>query len=1105
MAAYLPHASLFCSRFPTAGMKKPKAKGGVMMTKRAMGNLLNRYRAVLKKCHLMNTFGSLAVASILVMGATSGEAFGNAIGYDLASPSTPRTTVSVTDESEDAVASSIKADVPGTYAAPDTIARAEATAIGTQSALSFGVFVQNNTNKQLTVNINQLDSVTQSITENGTSRSVGILSDKNGSVSINGGTIVSSSKSKNGVGESFGIVCNHNSSITSGINSIILSSESNKHISDPQSVGVYFSDNSNCHITSDKLRIDMSAINNGDVYSKKIDGIYGEKNSTLTMNDADISVHGINNNPDKSGVAGIHLSTASTLAMKDAAIRVTATNPEGGLAGSAVGIVTSPTSGRHNMTAGALDIRAQGGWATGMLLRNTDIRVAGGTIMSKAREQAAYGIQATQTNFTATGDIDITTQADMARSAVAAILSMDNSSFTMRGGAVTVSSKGDGGAIGLYAKGGGTITKTGGDIAVSAGVAIGMETLPASKITYGDAKATTRVTVDGMEAYGIRVRGQASTGQNASIELTNGVIRAQSSGDTAIGAYSSSGDISLKGTTAITATAAAPGQKVYSLYAKGDTPSTITVDKASTMEGDMETATPSATVRAFIQDGGSLRGWARSQGDLDLSFGKKAVWEVVSSNQLTKESDGRYAGNLTKLALDGAHVYVGSRQGQWNAGTGFASSQRVLSQTDAPAELKISHLSGAGDFYLRTDMETDSSDSVLVTDSLSGTYALHVNASGAEPVAVQTKSYLARAEQNVGAAASAFALKGGKKVNGREMIDIGIYDYVLETSERNDGREWYLARTEGFSPTGEMALGLSGMTSAYAMHMSRLSDLRERLGEIRYGNGTDGLWVRGFTEENRLSGLGGTDFSQNVYGTSFGYDRLLEQDENNKWLLGLRGQISRAHQRVDGPHGGTGDNRSYGIAAYATWQHTEGWYADTVLSWDWYDQNLKTRMLDGTPVHGAYHTYAGGISQEVGRMFRFDNGLFVEPQLQLSWYWMKGMDFTTSNGMDVDQDDACALTGRAGLVVGKKWDLDNNRYFQPYLKAGVNHEFMGDQQVTVNGIRFTNDLRGTRGYYGAGFDLQFASNARIYAEFEREDGQRASTPWSVGAGLRVEF
>ena len=37
-------------------------------TKGAIGNLLNRYKAVLKKCHLLNTFGSLAVVSMLVMG-----------------------------------------------------------------------------------------------------------------------------------------------------------------------------------------------------------------------------------------------------------------------------------------------------------------------------------------------------------------------------------------------------------------------------------------------------------------------------------------------------------------------------------------------------------------------------------------------------------------------------------------------------------------------------------------------------------------------------------------------------------------------------------------------------------------------------------------------------------------------------------------------------------------------------------------------------------------------------------------------------------------------------------------------------------------------------
>ena len=40
----------------------------MQLTKGAIGNLINRYTAVLKKCRLMNTFGSLAVAGMLVMG-----------------------------------------------------------------------------------------------------------------------------------------------------------------------------------------------------------------------------------------------------------------------------------------------------------------------------------------------------------------------------------------------------------------------------------------------------------------------------------------------------------------------------------------------------------------------------------------------------------------------------------------------------------------------------------------------------------------------------------------------------------------------------------------------------------------------------------------------------------------------------------------------------------------------------------------------------------------------------------------------------------------------------------------------------------------------------
>ena len=87
------------------------------------------------------------------MGVTDGEAFSNAVGYNVTSTSTPGTTVSVTDTSENAVASGIKAETSATYSVPSTITRAEATAIGKQSALSLGGFAQSSSGNRLTVNL----------------------------------------------------------------------------------------------------------------------------------------------------------------------------------------------------------------------------------------------------------------------------------------------------------------------------------------------------------------------------------------------------------------------------------------------------------------------------------------------------------------------------------------------------------------------------------------------------------------------------------------------------------------------------------------------------------------------------------------------------------------------------------------------------------------------------------------------------------------------------------------------------------------------------------------------------------------------------------------
>lgn len=67
----------------------------MQLTKGAIGNLINRYKAVLKKCHLLNVFGSLAVAGMLVMGGAA--AAGAAQWQDM--PSSPDYTNGAGDDS----------------------------------------------------------------------------------------------------------------------------------------------------------------------------------------------------------------------------------------------------------------------------------------------------------------------------------------------------------------------------------------------------------------------------------------------------------------------------------------------------------------------------------------------------------------------------------------------------------------------------------------------------------------------------------------------------------------------------------------------------------------------------------------------------------------------------------------------------------------------------------------------------------------------------------------------------------------------------------------------------------------------------------------------
>ncbi len=108
--------------------------------------------------------------------------------------------------------------------------------------------------------------------------------------------------------------------------------------------------------------------------------------------------------------------------------------------------------------------------------------------------------------------------------------------------------------------------------------------------------------------------------------------------------------------------------------------------------------------------------------------------------------------------------------------------------------------------------------------------------------------------------------------------------------------------------------------------------------------------------------------------------------------------------------------------------------------------------------------------------------------------------------MPIKSKNADVVTGRAGLVPGRKWEISKNRYVQPYVKRGIIHEFTGDDRTIINADNvFKENISGTGPYYGLGIDWKFNEQARLYGEFERQDGDHVRSLWSTNIGLRISF
>ncbi|WP_063999489.1 autotransporter outer membrane beta-barrel domain-containing protein [Campylobacter iguaniorum] len=73
-----------------------------------------------------------------------------------------------------------------------------------------------------------------------------------------------------------------------------------------------------------------------------------------------------------------------------------------------------------------------------------------------------------------------------------------------------------------------------------------------------------------------------------------------------------------------------------------------------------------------------------------------------------------------------------------------------------------------------------------------------------------------------------------------------------------------------------------------------------------------------------------------------------------------------------------------------------------------------------------YNTNMANISLELGRKLQNEDRYFITPLGQINYWYVRGVDYTTSTGIKVEQDNINSLIGKLGLYAGKDFEQSSH-------------------------------------------------------------------------------
>lgn len=274
--------------------------------------------------------------------------------------------------------------------------------------------------------------------------------------------------------------------------------------------------------------------------------------------------------------------------------------------------------------------------------------------------------------------------------------------------------------------------------------------------------------------------------------------------------------------------------------------------------------------------------------------------------------------------------------------------------------------------------------------------------------------------------------------------------------------------------------------------MSRIltNDVRKRLGNLRASENASGAWVR--YDGGKLSGSNGleTDFTT----VQVGIDTKPSADSAR---LGVA--FSYTNGDSDYARGGA-DLEGFSLAGYGTWFADNGMYVDVI-------GRLATMKNDITAgsASGKMENLLLGLSAEAGWKFDLTNLVYIEPQAELSYAYVKGDDFNIGNATyKIDSMDS--LIGRVGFAAGLS--CPNNRG-DVYVRASAVHEFLGDAEIsgrtTGSTGMYSTDGEDTWVEFGLGGNFNISKSTYVWADVERTAGATLDEDWRATLGVRYSW